>query len=172
MVTIRKWQQGVARTGRHLSYSPGTRARTVFFQALLVAGVGAGLAGCGTLAPGLDSTVTGSIAPAPVAVAPGEKVPAGVTPGDWIAARRALAEALAARDSAPSVPWENADTATRGTVTPLALADTDGASKSAGKCRAFLMSFVRDSDENWLQGEACRSGHSWQVDQARMLERS
>ncbi len=33
------------------------------------------------------------------------------------------------------------------------------------------MSFVRDSEESWLQGEACRNGRSgaWKVDQARLL---
>ncbi|MFD2139510.1 RT0821/Lpp0805 family surface protein [Ancylobacter oerskovii] len=128
----------------------------------------AALAGCGVLAPGLDGTVTGSIAPAPapVATSAGEPVPSGVTPDDWIAARQALAEALAARDAAPSVPWENTATATRGTVTPLA-------SKDDGKCRAFLVSFVRAENEDWLQGEACRTAaRGWRIGQARMLERS
>ena len=50
-----------------------------------------------------------------------------------------------------------------------ALAQRDGAS-----CREFLMSFVRDSEESWLQGEACRKGRSgaWKVDQARLLQRT
>ncbi|MCB4771623.1 hypothetical protein LGR54_23715 [Ancylobacter sp. Lp-2] len=124
------------------------------------------LAGCGSLAPGLDGTVTGSIAPTPAPItASSEPAPKGVTPDDWIAARRALAEALAARDAAPSVPWENSATATRGTVTPLA-------SKDDGNCRAFLMSFVRADNEDWLQGEACRTtARGWRIGQARMLER-
>lgn len=151
--------------GRRSSYSRRPAWRTGFFRLLLVA-PSAALAGCGLLAPGLDGTVTGSIASIPVAVPARAPTPQGVTPEDWIAARRALAEALAARDAAPSVPWENAATATRGTVTPVA-------ANGDGQCRTFLVSFVRAGAEDWLQGEACRTAASgWQVDQARLLARS
>ncbi|WAC28131.1 RT0821/Lpp0805 family surface protein [Ancylobacter sp. SL191] len=124
------------------------------------------LAGCsGTSA--LDPIATGSISAPPAAYA-AEPVPKGVAPEDWMAARKALAEALVEKDAAPSVPWENYVSATRGTVTPLSkTADAGG-----GHCREFLMSFVKESGEEWLQGAACRTKTGWKVDQARLLERS
>ncbi|MBS7589885.1 hypothetical protein KHC24_21390 [Ancylobacter defluvii] len=150
--------------GRRPPYSRRWISRPVLFR-LLALLPSAALAGCGALAPGLDGTITGSIAPTPAPVSTSEPVPSGVTPDDWIAARRALAEALAARDAAPSVPWENTATATRGTVTPIA-------GKDDSKCRSFLVSFVRADNEDWLQGEACRTAsRGWRIGQARMLER-
>ncbi|WP_428031559.1 RT0821/Lpp0805 family surface protein [Ancylobacter sp.] len=118
--------------------------------------------GCST-APGLDTLATASVTPRAYAREP---VPKGIAPDDWAAARTALAEALHEKEAAPSVPWENYASATRGTVTPL------GEKSDGGKCREFLMSFVRDSREDWLQGEACRSGkNGWKVDQTRLLDR-
>ncbi|WP_131834001.1 RT0821/Lpp0805 family surface protein [Ancylobacter aquaticus] len=118
--------------------------------------------GCST-APGIDTLATGSIGhrtPTP------EPAPKGIAPDDWAAARTALAEALHDKDAAPSVPWENYASATRGTVTPL------GETSDGGKCREFLMSFVHETREDWLQGEACRAGkNGWKVDQARLLDR-
>jgi surface antigen len=116
-----------------------------------------------------DDIVTGSATVKPASLQ-SEPVPAGVASGDWAVARLALGEALRAKTGAPSVPWENLASATRGTVTPIGeLAQRDGAS-----CREFLMSFVRDTEESWLQGEACRNGRSgaWKVDQARLLQRT
>lgn len=156
--------------GRRPSYSGRQWPRTVFlrrvFMGTFALAASFSLAGCAFLAPGIDTGATGSVTPAPVAASTSDPVPQGVTPEDWIAARRALAEALAARDAAPSVPWENSSTATRGTVTPLVRSGD-------GKCRAFLVSFVRADNEDWLQGEACRTAsRGWRVDQARLLERS
>lgn len=116
-----------------------------------------------------DDVVTGSVSARPASLR-GEPVPEGVASGDWAIARLALGEALSAKTGAPSVPWENYASATRGTVTPIGeLAQREGAT-----CREFLMSFVRDSDESWLQGEACRTGrgNAWKVDQARLLQRT
>lgn len=119
--------------------------------------------------PGLDMAPTGSLSPRPVSYA-AEPVPKGIAPDDWAAARDALTEALGEKQTAPSVPWENYASSTRGTVTPLG----DVSSEARGKCREFLMSFVRDSSEAWLQGEACRASlkASWKVDQVRLLERT
>lgn len=124
------------------------------------------LAGCAGMPPA-DTLTTGSVSPRASAYAR-EPVPKGIAAEDWVAARPALTEALGTKASAPSVPWENIASATRGTVTPLGERTADG----GGKCREFLMSFVRDEREEWLQGEACRAGKSgWKVDQARLLER-
>lgn len=152
-----------ARTGAGLPYKPAARFRTAppaltLVAASLLAG------GCST-APALDTLATGSVTPRAYAREP---VPKGIAPDDWAAARTALAEALHEKDAAPSVPWENYASATRGTVTPLGGKSVEGKS---GTCREFLMSFVREAREDWLQGEACRSGKSgWKVDQARLLE--
>ncbi|QJP15178.1 hypothetical protein G3545_16890 [Starkeya sp. ORNL1] len=126
-------------------------------------------AGCASFSAMPDDIVTGSATVKPASLQ-SEPVPEGVASGDWAVARLALGEALRTKTGAPSVPWENLASATRGTVTPIGeLAQRDGAS-----CREFLMSFVRDSEESWLQGEACRKGRSgaWKVDQARLLQRT
>ncbi|WP_250152287.1 RT0821/Lpp0805 family surface protein [Ancylobacter radicis] len=159
----------MASSAMMLISAPYTRAaalRTARCTLTFVA-VGAVLGGCsGTAA--LDPMATGSISAHPVAYA-SEPVPKGVAPEDWVAARKALAEALVDKEAAPSVPWENYPGATRGTVTPLGpTADAGG----SGQCREFLMSFVKQSGEEWLQGEACRTKAGWKVDQARLLERS
>lgn len=171
MVTDKRQSPATAHDAprRYPSYSLRPTSRTAFFRC-----VGTGLAawllaGCSSLSPALDMSATGSIMPTPVAVSSSEPVPEGVVPEDWVAARRALAEALAERSASPSVPWENTTTATRGTVTPLAKSD----GRESGTCRGFLVSFVRDNNEDWLEGEACSSGaKGWQVAQARLLARS
>jgi surface antigen len=125
------------------------------------------VAGCSS-APPLDTLTTGSISPRRAAAYQREPVPQGVAAEDWAAARLALAEALREDSKAPSVPWENYASATRGTVTPLA-----SAASGRGACRDFLMSFVRAAGEEWLQGEACRNERGWwKVDEARLLARS
>ncbi|MCJ8144611.1 RT0821/Lpp0805 family surface protein [Ancylobacter sp. A5.8] len=136
-------------------------------MALAALGLGLLAAGC-SAAPPLDVVTTGSISTDRAAAYESEPVPAGVAPDDWTAARVALAEAFRDESTAPSVPWENLSTATRGTVTPLGPTQA-----KAGGCREFLMSFVRSSEANWLQGEVCRTERGWwRVKEARLLERS
>jgi surface antigen len=57
-------------------------------------------------------------------------------------------------------PWENRQTGARGTISPIAAAYRD----NGVECRDFLVSYVHDRAEAWMQGEACRgsSGH-WEV---------
>jgi surface antigen len=56
--------------------------------------------------------------------------------------------------------WENPQTGARGTVTPIATAYRD----NGVECRDFLVSYVHEQTEAWMQGEACRSGGShWEV---------
>lgn len=165
---------------------------------LIFVAAGLAVAGCSTLPDALDMSATGSlggdavaaramappsppVSPRPaVAIAAGkpvvqavaytaEPVPKGIAPDDWAAARQALAEALREKNASPSVPWENYANAARGTAIPLGVSRQT----QTGTCRDFRISFVRASDEKWLQGEACRSSHgSWQVAQARLLARS
>ena len=80
--------------------------------------------------------------------------------GDLAIARAAVSEVLAKGGKDTSMPWENPKTGARGTITPLAQAyNQDGAT-----CRDFLASYVRDGNESWLQGEACRAARGkWEV---------
>jgi surface antigen len=57
-------------------------------------------------------------------------------------------------------PWENPQTGARGTITPIAAAYRD----NGVECRDFLVSYVHDRAEAWMQGEACRAGAGrWEV---------
>jgi surface antigen len=57
-------------------------------------------------------------------------------------------------------PWENRQTGARGTITPIAAVYRD----NGVECRDFLVSYVHDKAEAWMQGEACRTGTGrWEV---------
>jgi surface antigen len=88
--------------------------------------------------------------------------------GDLEFARAAAAEVLS-RPRDTTLPWENPRTGARGTVTPLAAAyDQDGRT-----CRDFLASYVREGDEAWLEGEACRVHQGrWEVRSLKPWSRS
>jgi surface antigen len=79
---------------------------------------------------------------------------------DLAVARAAVSEFLGRGGSDSSTPWENPRTGARGTITPIASAyNQDGAT-----CRDFLASYVRDGNEAWMQGEACRIPQGkWEV---------
>jgi hypothetical protein len=96
----------------------------------------------------------GSLRPTP---GPGTEPPAE---GDLAIARAALSEILARGGKDASMPWDNPQTGTRGTVTPLA----NVYSQNGLTCRDFLASFVKNGSESWLQGEACRAERGrWEV---------
>ena len=80
---------------------------------------------------------------------------------DLAVARAAVSEFLGrgGTDSS-SMPWENPRTGARGTITTIASAyNQDGVT-----CRDFLASYVRDGNEAWMQGEACRIPQGkWEV---------
>jgi hypothetical protein len=102
-----------------------------------------------------EADATGSLRPAtPKAAA---EPPAE---GDLAIARAAVSEVLTKGGKDTSMPWENPSTGARGTVTPLASAyDQDGIT-----CRDFLASYVKNGNESWLQGAACRAGRGkWEV---------
>jgi surface antigen len=104
---------------------------------------------------------TGSVAKRPASAARPDA-------GDLAAARSVAAELLS-RGTDASLPWENPRTGARGTVTPIASAyDQDGVT-----CRDFLASYVRQGDEAWLQGEACRNQQQhWEVRSLKPWSRS
>ena len=84
----------------------------------------------------------------------------GLTGADLVLAKAAAAEAVTRSGKDISIPWENPATGARGTVTPLSAAYT----QNGTTCRDFLASYVRQSSESWLEGEACRAeAGSWEV---------
>lgn len=128
-----------------------------------VLGVAATCGGCSTTA-GLDdeALVTGSIHAASLPV-PDGKAPHGIAAGDWLAARRALHEALSGQQRDASVPWENAATGARGTATPI------GPAREGG-CRDFLIAVVDGKvPDRWISGAACREGSGTVLSQVRLL---
>jgi outer membrane surface antigen len=102
-----------------------------------------------------EADATGSLRPA--ALKPAAEPPAE---GDLAIARAAASEVLTKGGKDTSMPWENPSTGARGTITPLATAyDQDGIT-----CRDFLASYVKNGNESWLQGAACRAGRGkWEV---------
>jgi surface antigen len=113
-----------------------------------------------------DVETTGSIRPA----MPRQQTAATLPPDiDLGAARAAVSEALGKVGRDGSVPWEDAATGARGTVTALSSAyRQDGTT-----CRDFLASYVRNGSESWLQGEACRGLQGrWEVRQMRPWRRT
>ena len=95
-------------------------------------------------------------APKPPAESPAE--------GDLAFARAAASEVLTRGGKDASMPWENPSTGARGTITPLATVyNQDGAT-----CRDFVVSYVKNGSESWLQGEACRVARGkWEVRKMR-----
>ena len=110
------------------------------------------------------SDVTGSIGPV-VRVSDDTNL----TDADMALARNAASDILSRGGKDASQPWENPETGARGSVTPLA---TTYASEGR-VCRDFLASYVRGTNEGWLQGEACQQGQGpWQIRQMKPWKRS
>jgi hypothetical protein len=105
-----------------------------------------------------DAGLTGSLHhPA----APAIKPVAGLPPeGDLVIARAAVSEVMSKGGKDASVSWENPQTGTRGTVTPIAAAR----SEDGLTCHEFLASFEREGSSSWMQGDACRANKGkWEV---------
>lgn len=130
-------------------------------KAALITGIVAslGLAGC-SLSRSEDAfakyespDVTGSIAPA--AQQDGEP-----TDADLAFARNAASDVLTKGGADSSQPWENPTTGARGSVTPISSTFT----QDGRRCRHFLASYVRERQERWLQGAACRTAQGrWEI---------
>jgi surface antigen len=88
---------------------------------------------------------------------------------DWTLTSVALKEALGQKDEGASVPWQNPNSGTRGTVTPVAAAYI----KDGFACRNFIASHVGEGRESWYEGTACRVHRGeWEIRSARPLEKS
>ncbi|MFO1185192.1 MAG: RT0821/Lpp0805 family surface protein [Bauldia sp.] len=74
-----------------------------------------------------------------------------VDPSDWETVRRAVAEAIAARNHSAAINWSNPDTGSSGTIAPL-LAVTAG----NGACRPFSTTMSDARGIRHFRGEACR----------------
>lgn len=79
--------------------------------------------------------------------------------GDLVIARAAVSEVMTKGGKDASVSWENPETGTRGTVTPIATARNE----EGTTCHDFLASFERQGTSSWMQGEACRAKGKWEV---------
>jgi surface antigen len=103
-----------------------------------------------------DNDVTGSIgAPRASGSAP--------TESDLAFARDAASDVLTKGDKDSSQPWENPETGAHGSVTPLTQS-YPSPSQDGETCRDFLASYVNGTNESWLQGAACHSGHGrWEI---------
>jgi surface antigen len=78
---------------------------------------------------------------------------------DLAYAKAAASEVLRRGEKDASLDWENPQTGARGTVTPIASAYT----QDGQTCRDFLASYVRETVQSWMQGEACQDKGAWQV---------
>ncbi|HEX7810807.1 MAG TPA: RT0821/Lpp0805 family surface protein [Burkholderiales bacterium] len=92
-----------------------------------------------------------------------------LTDADLALARNAASDVLTRGQKDVSQPWENPETGARGSVTPLASTYT-----SEGRtCRDFLASYVRGTNEGWLQGEACQQDKGpWEIRNLKPWKRS
>jgi len=133
--------------------------------------LGAATSGC-SMSYKLDSFFgkeehTGSISPA-VSMKPSQIAAVPLEENDLAYAKAAAAEVLGRGEKNASQNWENPGTGARGTVTPLAEAYT----QDGFTCRDFLASYIRESAESWLQGDACRVHQGkWTVRTLRPLQR-
>jgi len=94
---------------------------------------------------------------------------AALADADLALAKAAISEAVTRTGRDVSVPWENPATGARGTITPLAPAFA----QNGVLCRDFLASYVRETSEAWLQGEACRvDDDRWEVRNLKPWKRS
>jgi surface antigen len=113
-----------------------------------------------------DASLTGSLrTPAP-AIKPVADLP---PEGDLVIARAAVSEVMTKGGKDASVSWENPQTGTRGTVTPIATAH----SEDGVTCHEFLASFEREGNSSWMQGEACRANKGkWEVRNLKPWQRT
>jgi surface antigen len=108
--------------------------------------------------------VTGSIVPVRLAD------DTNLTDSDLALARNAASDVLTRGTKDASQPWENPQTGARGSVTPLASAYTGEGGRT---CRDFLASYVRGTNEGWLQGAACKSiTGAWEIRNMKPWKRS
>jgi surface antigen len=102
--------------------------------------------------------VTGALQPTPETVKPADIVP---PEADLAMARAAATEIMTKGGKDASLSWENPQTGTRGTVTPIASARNEDGGLT---CHEFLASFEHEGASAWMQGDACRANKGkWEV---------
>jgi len=88
---------------------------------------------------------------------------------DWSLAGAALREALKGDESNISVPWQNPETGSGGTVTLVA----SSYKQDGFPCRNFLASNIREGKEAWFSGTACRVHRGeWDIRSTKPLQKS
>jgi surface antigen len=141
-------------------------------MAMTVIVAGAALGGCSFRLGSVFDTekaeaadITGSISAPIVRVSDDTNLSAR----DLALARNAASDVLTRGGRDVSQPWENPETGARGSVTPLATTYSD----DGRTCRDFLASYVRGTNEGWLQGKACQSSRgSWEIRDMKPWKRS
>jgi surface antigen len=112
----------------------------------------------------VDDDLTGSITPIRV------HDDTNLSESDLALARNAASDILTRGAKDASQPWENPQTGARGSVTPLASSYTG---EDGRPCQDFLASYVRGTNEGWLQGAACKSnGGAWEIRNMKPWKRS
>jgi surface antigen len=118
------------------------------------------------VAAGDKGDITGSI---PKQAAKSDAKPDMMSLADWSQAGAALREALGGKEENASVPWQNPETGSGGTVTLVASAYT----QDGFPCRNFIASNVREGKEAWFSGTACRMHRGqWDIRSTKPLQRS
>jgi surface antigen len=129
-------------------------------------------AACGMSATKFSLPGSGAGSDADTAAKPADSVDlisalsTGAFSGDDLIIASMAATAFMARGKGG--PWENPHSGARGTITPIAAAYRD----NGVECRNFLVSYVHDKAEAWMQGEACRhAAGQWEVRSLRPWRR-
>lgn len=159
--------RGTVRRSYHAGHATGLRRRGLPRPAVLTTAVALALVASGCSISYKLESLFGSDKDSPqadytAAAVTHEASPevAGLTGSDLALAKAAASEAVTRSGKDISIPWENPSTGARGTVTPLAAAYT----QNGITCRDFLASYVRQSSQSWLEGEACRmEAGNWEV---------
>ena len=137
----------------------GARGVARIATAIAVA-IGAGACSVG---PGRDdpAEITGSI---PKRSAAGSPLSTDLDVEDWRRAKGALAIALDPQGNGGVVKWENPETETSGTFTPVAQPYV----KENEICRAFVATIVFPGRTSSLQGTGCRvAAGEWEIGDVR-----
>ena len=87
---------------------------------------------------------------------------------DWRRAKAALNTALDPTGNGAPVNWSNPETATKGSFAPVGQAFV----KNDELCRYFLAGLSFGSQEEWLQGAACRVGsEDWTIEKVKPAQK-
>jgi surface antigen len=127
----------------------------------ILGGLSAALAGCSMSFP--ISPMLGAKEDAAGAI-PASAIAGRLDPEDWRRAKAALSTALDPQGNGSLVGWENPDSGSKGSFTPVGKAYP----LNAGICRVFLAELDRKGDAQSIQGTACSDkGGEWTIAEAK-----